>query len=69
MFGNLYSIWLYRCVYVIMLESSLSGLYCPTAFGVGCHACLSCGMVVLLVMPGCSVFHILMVDGRDDCFI
>ena len=38
-------------------------------FGVDCHACLSCGMVVLLVMPGCSVFHILMVVGRDDCFI
>ena len=26
-------------------------------FGVDCHACLSCGMVVLLVMPVCSVFH------------
>ena len=34
-------------------------------FGVDCHA----WMVVLLVMLGCSVFHILMVVGRDDCFI
>ena len=38
-------------------------------FGADCHACLSCEMVVLLVMPGCCVFHILMEVGRDDCFI
>ena len=27
-----------------------------------CSACLSCGMVVLLVMTGCRLFHIFMVS-------
>ena len=31
-----------------------------------CSACLSCGMVVLLVMTGCRLFHIFMVLER--CF-
>ena len=34
--------------------------------GVGWSACLSCGMVVLLVMTGCRLFHILMVLGKKD---
>ena len=29
-------------------------------------AVLSCGMVVLLVMTGCRVFHMLMVLGKKD---
>ena len=32
--------------------------------GVDCSACPSCGMVVLLVMTGCRLFHILMVLGK-----
>ena len=56
-----------------MLESlggacSLSGLYCSTAYRILVWIAMR-GMGVLLVMPGCSVFHILMVVGRDDCFI
>ena len=31
-----------------------------------CSACLSCGMVVLLVMAGCRLFHSLMVLGKKD---
>ena len=31
-----------------------------------CSACLSCGMVVLLVMTGCRLFHIFMVLGKKD---
>ena len=34
--------------------------------GVDCSAFLSCGMVVLLVMTGCRLFHILMVLGKKD---
>ena len=34
--------------------------------GVDCSACLSCGMVVLLVMTGCRLFHIFMVLGKKD---
>ena len=34
--------------------------------GVDCSACLSCGMVVLLVMTGCRLFHIVMVLGKKD---
>ena len=34
--------------------------------GVHCSACLSCGMVVLLVMTGCRLFHILMVLGQKS---
>ena len=30
-----------------------------------CSACLSCGMVVLLVMTGCRLFHIFMVLGIE----
>ena len=33
-----------------------------------CSACLSCGIVVLLVMTGCMLFHILMVLGKKYCF-
>ena len=33
---------------------------------VDCSAFLSCGMVVLLVMTGCRLFHILMVLGKKD---
>ena len=29
-----------------------------------CSACLSCGMVVLLIIAGCRLFHSLMVLGR-----
>ena len=31
-----------------------------------CSACLSCGMVVLLVMTGCRLFNIFMVLGKKD---
>ena len=31
-----------------------------------CSACLSCGMVVLLIMAGCRLFHSLMVLGKRD---
>ena len=31
-----------------------------------CSACLSCGIVVLLIMAGCRLFHILMVLGKND---
>ena len=34
--------------------------------GVDCRAFLSCGMVVLLVMTGCRLFHMLMVLGKKD---
>ena len=34
--------------------------------GVDCSACLSCGMVVLLIMTGCRLFHIFMVLGKKD---
>ena len=31
-----------------------------------CSACLSCGMVVLLIIAGCRLFHSLMVLGKKD---
>ena len=31
-----------------------------------CSDCLSCGMVVLLIMIGCGLFHILMRLGKKD---
>ena len=31
-----------------------------------CSACLSCGMVVLLIMAGCRLFHSLTVLGKKD---
>ena len=31
-----------------------------------CSACLSCGMVVLLVMTGCRLFHILCAGIGQD---
>ena len=31
-----------------------------------CSACLSCGMVVLLIIAGCRLFHRLMVLGTKD---
>ena len=34
-----------------------------------CSDCLSCGMVVLLVMTGCRLFHIFMVLGKKDVLI
>ena len=34
--------------------------------GVDCSACLSCGMVVLLITAGCRLFHSLMVLGKKD---
>ena len=35
-----------------------------------CSACLSCGMVVLLIIAGCRLFHSLMVLGKkDDLYI
>ena len=37
--------------------------------GVDCSACLSWGMVVLLVMTGCRLFHILMVLGKKVFFL
>ena len=34
--------------------------------GVDCSACLSCSMVVLLIIAGCRLFHSLMVLGKKD---
>ena len=34
--------------------------------GEDCSACLSCGMVVLLIIAGCRLFHRLMVLGKKD---
>ena len=31
-----------------------------------CSACLSCGMVVLLIIAGCRLFPSLMVLGKKD---
>ena len=31
-----------------------------------CTACLSCGMVVLLIIAGCRLFHSSMVLGNKD---
>ena len=31
-----------------------------------CSACLSCGMVVLLIVAVCRLFHSLMVLGKKD---
>ena len=31
-----------------------------------CSACLSCGMVVLLIVAGCRWFHSCMVLGKKD---
>ena len=49
-----------------MLEHILESEICSPHVGVD----LSCGPVVLLVMAGCSVFHILVVLGRNAfCYI
>ena len=54
-----------RCVYLAYADSVAPRL--PDV-GVDCSACLSCGMVVLLIMAGCSrLFHdhvVWMVLGR-----
>ena len=34
-----------------------------------CSACLSCGMVVLLIMAGCMLFPSLMVLGKTDMYM
>ena len=40
--------------------------YLNADVGVDCSAFLSRGMVVLLVMTGCRLFHMLMVLGKKD---
>ena len=70
------AIWLYICVVDDASKREVStqpqlNVVLPHAYrnrdvGVDCSACLSCGMVVLLIMTGCRLFHILMVLGKKD---
>ena len=39
---------------------------CWSMVGMDCSACLSCGMVVLLLMTSCMLFHMCMVFGKKD---
>ena len=76
MFCSCVAIWLYICVVddASKLEMStqpqlnvLPHAYLMLGGGGDCSACLSCGMVVLLIMTGCRLFHkMLMVLGKKD---